>query len=432
MHIHIIGIAGTKTAPLAKILSDMGHQITGSDQVKIFPPISTILDNAKIKPNTHTINNDIDLVIVGNVYKYFKNTQDEFEIVKKLKIPYISYTNYLVSNLIKNKSILIAGSYGKTTITGLLSFVFLSLKLDPSFMFGGEPIDGFFPTRFGHSDWSIVEADENHNGLDTQPTFLYYPVKYLILTSAHWEHKDSYKTVEENLAAYKQLIEKVPTDGVIIYNGLDPDIKKILKHSRAKTINYITNKTFKSKLIGEYNQHNISAVYTLCNYLGINQPDVIKAIEKFPGIKRRLEMLGQCKNIIVFDDFAQSAVRTKTALRALKYSFPNYRIRVFFEPRASLLQDKASLNGFDQISKLCYDFVLGKIQFSKTLDKNKRVTARDWQNQIGKKLKYIPIDNDIIEFYHRELKPGDLLIHLSSGGMEGLNTLKTVYNQIKT
>jgi UDP-N-acetylmuramate: L-alanyl-gamma-D-glutamyl-meso-diaminopimelate ligase len=430
MRIHIIGIAGTKTAPLAKILVEQGHKVTGSDQTKIFPPISTILENAGITINNTVIDNTIDLVIVGNVYLYFENTRAEFEKVKQLGIPYISYTEYIVKNLAKSNSILVAGSYGKTTVASLLSYIFLSLELDPSYMFGGDPIGDFSSTRFSKSKWSIIEADENHNGLDSQTTFLYYPVNYLILTSAQWEHKDSFDSAEDNLAAYRQLVEKVPTDGLIIYNGLDPEIQKIITFSHAKTIDYQTDNNFETKLIGKYNQENISAAFTLCHELHLNENQILEAIKNFPGIKRRLELISQNNNILIFDDFAQSAVRVKTSLEALKYSYPDKRIRVYFEPRASFLQNKKSLIGFSQLTPLFYDFVLSKIQFSGKLDKSIRTTAADWQKEIGSKLKYLPLDKELTNYFIQSLEPDDILVHFSSGGLDGLNTLYSIISHL--
>lgn len=431
MKIHIIGIAGSKTAPLAKLLSDQGHLVTGSDQQKIFPPISTILKKSNITINSVLIDKTIDLVIVGNVYNYFENTRQEFELVKKLNIPYISYTDYVTKYLIKPESILIAGSYGKTTITGLLSYIFSSLNLDPSYMFGGEPLDNFFPTRFGKSKWSIIEADENHNGLDKQTTFLYYPVKYLILTSAFWEHKDSFSNAKENLDAYANLIKKVPNNGLIIYNGHDPDIKKIIKLSSAKTIDYQTGKIFQSSLIGQYNQDNISAVFTLCQYLHLDESKVLNAIKQFPGIKRRLELLTTINNVYFYDDFAQASLRVITALKALHYSYPNHRLRVFFESRASFLQDKASISDFNQASSLCFDFILNQIQFSNDIDKKSRATAIDWQKEIGQKFQYIPINDQLINYFVNSLAPNDILIHFSSGGLDGLNTYNQIINNFK-
>jgi UDP-N-acetylmuramate: L-alanyl-gamma-D-glutamyl-meso-diaminopimelate ligase len=431
MHIHILGIAGTKTAPLAQILKEQGNLVTGSDQTKIFPPVSTILENAHISINQTPITPDIDLAIIGNSYSSFDNTRQEFDQIKKMNIPYISYTKYLVKYLIKNNSILVAGSYGKTTITGLLSYLFSRLQLDPSYMFGGQPVDDFPSTRFGQSDWSIVEADENHRGLDTQTTFLYYPVKYLILTSAQWEHKDSFATAADNLNAYRQLIQKVPKDGLIIFNGQDPDIQKIISSSQAKTIDYQNHPVFKTKLIGQHNQQNISAVFTLCCELGFDQSAVLKIISSFSGIKRRLELIGQKNNIFIYDDFAQSAIRVKSALEALKYSYPQHRLFIYLDPHASFLQNPQSIEEFKTISGLFTDFVLGRISFSAGISKESRVTARNWQNIIGQNFHYLPLDQDIIDYYSVNLQPGDLLIHFSSGGLDGLTNLKKVYNHIK-
>lgn len=93
MHIHILGIAGTMTASLAVALKKQGNLVSGSDQDKIYPPISTILEEADIKINSTPINSSIDLAIIGSSFSSFQRTKDEFEQIKKLKIKYISASN---------------------------------------------------------------------------------------------------------------------------------------------------------------------------------------------------------------------------------------------------------------------------------------------------------------------------------------------------
>ena len=44
MHYHILGIAGTMTTPIAVDLLKHGHTVTGSDQEKIYPPISDTIE----------------------------------------------------------------------------------------------------------------------------------------------------------------------------------------------------------------------------------------------------------------------------------------------------------------------------------------------------------------------------------------------------
>ena len=432
MHIHILGIAGSKTAPLAKILQSQGHLVTGSDQEKIYPPVSTILAHAQILLNQTPVTHDIDLVIVGNSYQSFANSKSEFEQIKSLSIPYVSYTEYLVKNLIKPNSILVAGSYGKTTITSLLCHVFLELGLDPSYMFGGEPLNGFDSTRFGQSNWSIVEADENKNGLDTDTTFLYYPVKYLILTSTQWEHKESYGSAADNLDAFKKLIAKLPADGLLIYNPSDPEIAKIIQYCPCPAFAYPANSNLNTQLIGAHNQQNISAVFTLCQKLGLPEDKVSAAIASFQGVKRRLQVLSTKNDFIVIDDFAQSGVRVKSAVDAIKFSFPQKNIRVFFEPHASFLQDKSSLNGFREAFDSVSEVILGKINFSDKVAKENRTSARDWLDVVGQKLTYQPINSEIVQHFSRSLKPSDILVHFSSGGLDGLQSLDAIIANLQS
>lgn len=75
MHIHIVGIAGTMTAPLAVNLKKRGVYVTGSDQEKIYPPISTMLKKADISINSIDINTNIDLAIIGSSYLSFDKTK---------------------------------------------------------------------------------------------------------------------------------------------------------------------------------------------------------------------------------------------------------------------------------------------------------------------------------------------------------------------
>ena len=422
MHIHIIGIAGTMTASLAKALQKQGHFVTGSDQEKIYPPVSNILESAKITINNTPIAQNIDLAIVGSSYKAFARTREEFEQIKKLKIPFISATEYIAKYIGKTNSILVAGSYGKTTITSLLVWIFKKANLNPSYMFGGQAINNFDSLEINSSDWSIIEADESINGLDTQAKFLYYPVKYLVLTSANWEHKDSYQSESDNFEAFKNLVKKLPENGLLLINSTDINAKKLSQYSKAKVLTYTPPP-------GPYNLGNILAATTLSLELKINPQIIQEAVASFQGIKRRLELIKQKNNIRFFDDFAQSAPRITSAISSIKQSFPGHQIKIFFEPNASFLQNKKSLMGFSEAFSESCEVVLGKIKYNRNADKKNRVTASDFQKEIGPKLIYLPLETDIIKHYQQSLKQNDILIHMSSGGLSGLKTFNKIINQ---
>lgn len=457
MHIHIVGIAGTMTANLAVSLKKQGHIITGSDQEKIYPPISTTLKKAKIIINDTPINHDIDLAIIGSSYDSFEKTKQEFEQIKSLKIPFISATEYVAQNLIKQNSILIAGSFGKTTITSLISWIFLKAQKNPNYMIGGNIKNKLDSVHFSPSNWSITEADESIHGLDTMAKFLYYPAKYLVLTSAEWEHKDSYSCELDNFNSFKKLILKIPKDGVVLINNQNETAKKLALFANSKTITYnSTNSDYfiekiqikenlttilihtpsglikvDTKLIGQFNFENILAAVAISDYLGIKSHFIQKAIFSFNGVKRRLELIGNYKDILFFDDFAQSDDRIKSAINAIKLHFPKNNIKVLYQPHASFIQYKDSLKNFSSAFDLASEIVVSQINYKKDISKDQRTTVRDFQNQIGNKFHYLPIEKDIISYYQKSLKPKDILINMSSGGKSGNHIIKNIIKNFK-
>ncbi len=429
MHIHIVGIAGSMTAPLALALQKQGHHLSGSDQEKIYPPFSQQLHKANIPINQTNINHQIDLAIIGSSFKSFKKTRDEYEDIKNKNISYISATNYISQNLIKKNSILVAGSYGKTTISAAISFLLKNSSFNPSYMFGGQSLNKLESIHFSDSDWSVTEADESINGLDTQAKFLYYPVKYLILTSANWEHKESYASAKDNLLAFEKLIKNIPKDGVVIYNPKDSSIQKILKFARCSTIAYQATK-LKNNLLGLHNQENLGAVEALANFLHIPQTKINSSFKSFKGIKRRLELVANINNILFIDDFAQSPERISSALQAIKSFYPNSKIKVFYENHASFAQYSSNLKELSSALSTTKEVIIFRLKFNSQINSHDRLCAKDFLKSIPNSM-YLPLEKDILNHYKNTLNSGDILIHFSSGGSEGLKILKKIIHLFK-
>ena len=457
MKIHILGIAGTMTAPLAVSLKKLGHHISGSDQDKIYPPVSQILKKAKIKINFFEITKDIDLCIVGSSYNNFENTKKEFLQVKKLKIPYVSATKYISNNLVKKDSIVVAGSFGKTTITSLISWIFLQAKKNPNYMFGGEPKNKFPPIAFSPSDFSIIEGDESIHGLDKQAKFLSYSPKYLVLTSADWEHKDCYSSESKNTIAFKKLVNLLPQDGLLVVNSKSQSAQKISQFSKSNIVTYNSPQSdyfidkiqvkenlttlvintplgvikIDTQIIGQFNFENILAAVALCDSLKIPKSIIQKSVFSYRGIKRRLELVANHKNILFFDDFAQSTDRIKSTLEALKKHYPARDIKVLYFAHASFNQYKNSLNGLDLAFLPATEIVLGPLKFNSKIIKKNRATANDYKLLIGSKLIYLPLKRQIIKYYKSSLMSKDIFIYMSSGGFENNRIFKSIINIYK-
>ncbi len=431
MNIYIVGIAGKMTAPLAVELKNLGHQVSGSDQSLIYPPISTLLKKNKIPVNKSLISSKIDLAIIGSSYKKFSNTRKDYQDILKLNIPHTSATKYIAQNIVKPNSIIVAGSFGKTTITGLLSLILKNSDLNPSYLIGDVVLNKIPSLKISNSVWSIVEGDESINGLDTKAKFLYYRSLYVIITSVNWEHTDSYNSLAKNLEAYKKLIQSIPENGVLVYNPDDLNLVKLTKFCRAPIIAYNKKLKFNTSLIGVYNQQNIQAAYTLAQFLNIPQAIIQKSIKSYKGISRRLQNLGTFGSITFIDDFAQSPPRIKSALDAISTAFPKQKIVVLFEPHASFLQDKDTISKLKDAFCKADQVILAKIPYKKDYKKQPRLSFKNFKKTLGSKVIYLPLYDQIYDYLTINLPVNSILIHMSSGGAVGIKTFSKIINYFK-
>ena len=139
-HIHLMGICGTGMASLAGLLKEKGYVITGSDQ-NIYPPMSTFLEKVSIPVTKgyrpENLHPKPDLVIVGNVIT--RDNPEALELVRS-GIPYQSFPQMIKEVAISGKrSIVVAGTHGKTTTSSMISWILEKAGMDPSFMIGGIP-----------------------------------------------------------------------------------------------------------------------------------------------------------------------------------------------------------------------------------------------------------------------------------------------------
>ncbi|MDY7039192.1 MAG: Mur ligase domain-containing protein, partial [Thermodesulfobacteriota bacterium] len=226
-HIHLIGICGAGMASLAGILKKKGYHVTGSDQ-NFYPPMSSFLEDLSIPVlegyGSQNLVPNPDLVVVGNVI-----TRDNPEAIElsRLHIPYLSFPQTLSHFAMKGKrSVVISGTHGKTTTSGLAAWVLEQAGLDPSFMVGGIPSNFSENYKLGNGPYFVIEGDEYDTSFfDKEPKFLHYAPWITILTSIEFDHADIYRDLTHVIENFRKLIDLIPSDGLLIANGDDPLIR---------------------------------------------------------------------------------------------------------------------------------------------------------------------------------------------------------------
>ncbi|MBC7795256.1 MAG: UDP-N-acetylmuramate:L-alanyl-gamma-D-glutamyl-meso-diaminopimelate ligase, partial [Pyrinomonadaceae bacterium] len=368
MHYHLIGICGTAMASLAGMLQARGHRVTGSDQ-NVYPPMSTQLATLGItvfqgyKPENLDVNPDC--VIIGNAVS---RGNAEVEAVLNRKMLYKSQAETVKEEFIRGKkSLVIAGTHGKTTTTSIASWVAEVGGLNPTFLVGGVVQNFGASFRVAKSDYFIVEGDEYDTAyFDKKPKFMHYLPEIAIIGNIEFDHADIYRDLTAIKFEFSRLMNLVPQNGRLIVGVDSPVVREVLDemHGRiftqietfgtspdakwqARDIDFSGDLTkfsvyrdgelfanFETNLIGEFNVRNSLAVIIAADFWGISAAKMQEAFHTFKSVKRRAEIRGIEKGVVVIDDFAHHPTAVEQTLEALKTKYAGKRLIAVFEPRS--------------------------------------------------------------------------------------------------
>src|ERR1700726_3404066 len=232
-HIHLIGICGTAMASLAGMLQERGFRVTGSDAAA-YPPMSTFLELLGIpvaQPFAEAnLNPRPDLVVVGNA---LSRGNVELERVLDERIPFCSLPQILHDQFLVGKEVLVvAGTHGKTTTTSMLSWIFESAGLQPSFLIGGIAENFGSSFQLGGGKHFILEGDEDDTAFfDKGPKFLHYFPDAIILTHVEFDHADIYADLLAVKTAFKRLVNLVPRRGIIVAFDGSPNVSECVERA---------------------------------------------------------------------------------------------------------------------------------------------------------------------------------------------------------
>jgi UDP-N-acetylmuramate: L-alanyl-gamma-D-glutamyl-meso-diaminopimelate ligase len=458
-HYHLIGICGTAMASLAGMLQARGHRVTGSDQ-NVYPPMSTQLEQLGIeifqgyRPGNLAANPDC--VIIGNA---MMRGNPEVEAVLNQKRLYRSQAEVVKEEFIRGRrSLVVAGTHGKTTTTSVAAWVAEVGGLNPTFLIGGVAQNFGASFRVTHSPYFIIEGDEYDTAFfDKKPKFMHYLPETAIIGNIEFDHADIYRDLQAIKFEFSRLMNLVPENGRLIL-GWDSDVVREVfaemhgkLHTTVETFGTETGAKwqahyldfsgentrftvfrenhfwgeFETPLIGEFNVRNSLAVIVAADAWGIAQEKIRTALKTFKSVKRRAEVRGAERGVTVIDDFAHHPTAVEQTLKALRQKYAGRRLVAVFEPRswssrlavfqepyakAFVHADYVIIAGVYNTSKASE---LGKVLDVEELIKNIRLT--------GKPAFQFPNADEIVKHLAPELRENDVVAVMSNGGFDGIH-----------
>ncbi|HSP33342.1 MAG TPA: UDP-N-acetylmuramate:L-alanyl-gamma-D-glutamyl-meso-diaminopimelate ligase [Thermoanaerobaculia bacterium] len=457
--VYLIGICGTAMASLAGMLQKRGYEVTGSDE-HVYPPMSTYLESLRIPvlegyTKEHLEKYRPDVVVIGNAAA---RTNAEAAATVEMDLPYTSMPEAIYNLFIKGKhSIVITGTHGKTTTTSLMAWILEAAGRDPSMVVGGIPLNFNQNFKLGDGTDFVIEGDEYNTAFfDKGPKFMHYHANTLVVNNIEFDHADIYADLDAIIEAFRHAVEQVGPDDAIIANGDDENVRKVRASAKAPWLTFGSQKTddiyatdvefapettsftawwqgkewfrFRSTLSGRHNVLNALADIAVARLRGLSAEEIQKGLDSFQGIKRRMEVRGVERGVVVIDDFAHHPTAIATTLNGARKRYPGKQLWALFEPRSISSGRKEFENGyidaFHQADRVVIGPIFHKQRYAERygLDHMMSVpTIVDKLNADGIRTDQIDDIDAIADRVAREAGNNDAVVVMSSGSFGGVH-----------
>ncbi len=362
--LYFLPIGGTATAPLAGLLQEAGHRVQGVDS-QLYPPMSTLLEDLGIPVrlgfDPELIPSDVDRVIIGNAVP-----RDNVEVAAVLErgIPHLSQAESVAHYVLARglRSLVVAGTHGKTTTTAMLSWILEDTGSDPSYLIGGLPRWNPRGFRLGSGNWLVIEGDEYNSAFfDRGPKFLHYRPHLFLINPVEFDHADLYPNLDAVLTAFRAGAAQVPRVGSVVVNtwsqgalaavrdatapvlrvGSEPGCDLRMRSWEARRAGSSAIFEWRSEVLplevpmtGLHNLQNGAMAVAAAMAVGVAPADAAASIARFPGVARRMDVVGEAAGITVVDDFAHHPTALEATITAARQQWPDRRLVIAFEPRS--------------------------------------------------------------------------------------------------
>jgi len=438
VNVFFCGIGGISMSGLAQVLLDAGFKVSGSDMKESDLTRLLAKDGAKIciGQKEENVTSEADVFVYTAA---IHADHPEFVKARSLNIPMMTRAE-LLGQLMKNYGLPIAvsGTHGKTTVTSMLSEIFMRADLDPTISVGGilESIGGNF--RIGHSDIFVTEACEYTN------SFLSFYPRASVILNVEEDHLDFFKDIDDIRASFHKFASLNPANGVVVIGKDIPHMEDIVKdidasvitfgrddnsdyyasniHYDEKGVQHFTvnsklrgSEEFSLKVPGEHNVLNALAAIAMCDFINIDRAVIKAALGEFKGAKRRFDYKGELNGVTILDDYAHHPSEIEATLKAA-VNVPHGKLWCIFQPH-TYTRTKAFMDDFAKALSLADAVILADIYAAREKD-TLGISSKNLKEKIDElntECYYFPSFEEIKNFVKKSCAPSDMLITMGAG-----------------
>lgn len=439
-NVFFVGIGGIGMSGIAELLLNLGFNVSGSDinENDNVKRLKNLNIDVKIGHSPSNINQDTDVLVYSSAVPI---ENPEIVRARQKGIPIIRRAEMLGELIsVKETSIAVSGTHGKTTTSSMIGTILAYAKKDPTMVVGGLVHNIDTNSKLGNGDMIIVEADEfDRSFLALKPTIG-------IITNIELEHTDCYDDLKDLQDAFIQFCKSVPFYGEVILCADSPAVQEIIPKIerpmttygrsrdaayRAKNIRFQENKStysifraeeclgeIKLNVPGEHNVLNSLAAVVLGIEMGLSFNDIQKGIYNYKGVRRRFDIKGTFNDIMLLDDYAHHPTEVKATIEAAKAGWDR-RIIAVFQPHL-FTRTREFFREFSNSLELA-DVVLITDIYPAREKPIPGVTSKLIYDILFQKMKdhcfLVPDLDDLESMLDKIIEPGDMIITMGAGNI---------------
>lgn len=357
--IYFIGIGGIGMSAVAGLAKARGFDVKGSDASDVYEPSLGVLNTFNIPFKVGYDANNLESADVVVATAAVDSSNPEYAKAQELRVPIVTYPELLGYLSADKKRVVVVGTHGKGTTSGLISYVLKNYD-DSSFFVGAVLTDLNTNFHTGNGSHFVIEGDEYKSSAENlNAKFSYYNPDVLLINNIEFDHPDIYYNLDEFKKPFVELANKMSTESLIVYNADDVNVLDIIKGSKARKIGFSLDKdshysfkkpvlleggmfkleastpngtvSFETILPGIPYAYNTAAATTLLMELGMKSEEIAPLVARYKGVKRRYEIITS-NPIVIIDDYAHHPTAVKQTIEATRMKYPSKRIVCFFEP----------------------------------------------------------------------------------------------------
>lgn len=433
--VHIVGAGGAGMSGLAKLLSQNGHDVTGSD-VKPGPMLDLLADVGVVtwighRPEAMA---DVDLIVASSAVP---TTDTELERAQSAGA-LVWRRPALLSALTRAMPTTgLAGTHGKTTSTALMVSVMRAMDSDPTFLVGGRMIGLNAGSHLGSDDRFVLEADEAFG------TFRHLDLDSILVTNIEADHLDHYMTLAALEDAFAQVVSRVSGPRAACID--DPGVRRLARRTEVTTygfdesadwvmadlehrdggVAFTLNHGAASYAValpkpGVHLALNAAGVLVVLEGLGFDVTLAADALSGFQGVRRRYEIRARVAGVTIVDDYAHHPTEVAATIGAARHGTESNVVAVFQPHRYTRTADLAA--HFGEPLALADTVIVTDVYAAgetPIIGVSGRIVA-EAVDAAGADVSYIPRLRDVPSHVANLVGPGDTVLLLGAGDVNSI------------